>query len=128
MPRRSTEQVPEDLHLRLRARRAEIEDAVLTRVFAVSDPSEAFGFEYGEGLRAAVGTALDYGFVAIELGEDRSPPPHRRCSLKRGWQPAAMSASIRSFAATSPVTLSSLISWSRRRRKRASGPMFCNTC
>jgi PucR C-terminal helix-turn-helix domain/GGDEF-like domain len=59
---------------RLSARRAEIEQAVLTRVHAVSDPSEATDPEYVNGLRAAVAAAVAYALAAVELGEERSPP------------------------------------------------------
>jgi hypothetical protein len=75
MPRRSTEQARENLHARLCTRRPEIEEAVLTRVFAVAAPSEALDPEYAEGLRAAVCAALDYCLAAVELGEERSPQP-----------------------------------------------------
>lgn len=58
----------------LRARREDIEQVALARVYAVSDPSEAADPEYAEGLRAAVSAALDYGLAALERGERRSPP------------------------------------------------------
>jgi hypothetical protein len=74
MPQRSTEQA-HDFGARLRMRRPEIEDAILTRVVAVSDPSEPHDLEYAEGLRAAVCAAIDYALAAVELGERRSPPP-----------------------------------------------------
>jgi hypothetical protein len=54
----------------LHARRAEIEQATLTRVYAISDPTETADPEYVEGLRAAVASALDYGLAAIERGEE----------------------------------------------------------
>jgi hypothetical protein len=59
---------------RLKARRAELEQAALTRVYAIADPVEAADPGYAEGLRLAVSTALDYGFAALEHGEDRAPP------------------------------------------------------
>lgn len=62
-----------ELASRLRARRSEIEQAVLTRVYAISDPSEAMDPTYAEGLRSAVAAALDYGLDGIEAGERRSP-------------------------------------------------------
>jgi len=64
-----------ELHARLLERRPEIEQAAVARVYGVSDPTETFGPEYVEGLRAAVSAALDHGFAAIEHGEERSPPP-----------------------------------------------------
>lgn len=65
------------LLVRLQARRAEIEQAALTRVHAISTSSEVTDPAYADGLRAAVSTALDYGFAAIEQGERRAPsfPP-----------------------------------------------------
>jgi PucR-like helix-turn-helix protein/diguanylate cyclase with GGDEF domain len=64
----------EELSRRLRARKPEIEAAILARVYSVADPSETNDSAYVQGLRAAVGTAIDYGFVAIERGEEQAPP------------------------------------------------------
>jgi PucR C-terminal helix-turn-helix domain/GGDEF-like domain len=65
----------EDLHTRLSARWPEIEEAVLTRVFTVEDPSESLAdAEYMEGLKEAVKASLGYGLAAVKLGEERSPP------------------------------------------------------
>jgi hypothetical protein len=63
-----------EVRARLEARRPEIEQAVLARVFAVPESSEALDPEYLEGLSAAVSTALDYGIAAIEHDEESSPP------------------------------------------------------
>ena len=60
---------------RLRERRGEIGQAVLTRIYGVSDPTEAAQPEYVEGLRAAVPTALDYGLAAIERVDGTLPVP-----------------------------------------------------
>ncbi len=57
---------------RLHDRRSEIERAILTRVYAVSDPGEIADSEYTDGLRAAVSAAIDYGLIVIERGGDRS--------------------------------------------------------
>jgi hypothetical protein len=76
-PRLQTiEQARAKVALRLEARREEIEAAVMTRVYAVADPSD-LDPTYAEGLKAAVTAAVDYGLLAIELGEERSssPPP-----------------------------------------------------
>lgn len=62
-----------ELTSRLRARRAEIEQGVLTRVYAISDPTEAVDPTYAEALRAAVAAAIDFGLAGIEAGE-RDPP------------------------------------------------------
>jgi hypothetical protein len=59
---------------RLQARRPEIEQAILARAYAVSDPALADDPAYVQGLRVAVSAALGYGFSAIERGERRSGP------------------------------------------------------
>jgi hypothetical protein len=65
------------LAARLEARRPEIEDAVLARVYAVAGPAGIADTEYADGLRAAVAEALTYGLATVESGEERlpSPPP-----------------------------------------------------
>lgn len=61
------------LHARLLARRDEIEQAALTRIYAISDPTEAGDPTYLEGLRSALTAAFDYGFAGIASSE-RNPP------------------------------------------------------
>lgn len=68
------EEIRTDLVGRLRARREEIEQATLTRVYALAEPVESGDAEYLHGLRAAVATALDYGILALQRGEERAPP------------------------------------------------------
>jgi PucR C-terminal helix-turn-helix domain/GGDEF-like domain len=63
-----------ELHERLLARKPDIEQAILTRVYAVSDPGDVADPTYQEGLRAAVGAAIDYGIAGIQCSE-RNPPP-----------------------------------------------------
>jgi diguanylate cyclase with GGDEF domain/PucR-like helix-turn-helix protein len=82
---------------RLSERREEIELAVLTRVYGVSDPGEAADLEYVEGLRAAVSAAIDYGLEGVEGGE-RHPPP----------VPAALLAQAR-IAARNGVSLDTVL-------------------
>ena len=62
---------------RLRARRPELEQAVLTRVYSISDPTDVSDPTYAEGLRATVAAALDYGLDGLERGERSAPdvPP-----------------------------------------------------
>jgi PucR-like helix-turn-helix protein/diguanylate cyclase with GGDEF domain len=72
-PRRSPDRVRAELAMRLEARRPEIEETILTRLYAVSDPSGSDP-EYLQGLRAAVTAGLDIGLLAIERGEERSGP------------------------------------------------------
>jgi hypothetical protein len=71
----SFEQARAELSARLTVRRAEIEQAILDRVFAVADAGELQEPAYLEGLRAAVGAAIDFGLEAIERGEERAAPP-----------------------------------------------------
>lgn len=62
---------------RLRERRDEIEQALLTRVYAISHPIEVGDREYALGLRAAVTAALDYALESLGAGERHRPrlPP-----------------------------------------------------
>jgi hypothetical protein len=60
---------------RLAARQEEIEEAVLTRILAVSDANESQDPEYVQGLRAASAVAVRYALAVIEAGEDRTPKP-----------------------------------------------------
>lgn len=69
----SGERVRAELAERLRARRAEVEQAVLTRVNAISDLGEADDPSYADGLRTAVVCGLDHSFAAIEQGDGRPP-------------------------------------------------------
>lgn len=70
----SLERTRTDLHARLQCRRAEIEEAAFTRVYAVSAPPRGVDPDYVQGLRAAVASAIDYGLTAVELGVERLPP------------------------------------------------------
>jgi hypothetical protein len=63
-----------ELVARLRARSAEIEDAIFARVRALSEPAGKEDPEYVAGLRAAVSRVLDYGLTNIERGDDWSEP------------------------------------------------------
>lgn len=51
---------------RIRARRDEIEQAALARVYAISDPAEVEDPDYVAGLREAVSSGLAYALVALE--------------------------------------------------------------
>jgi PucR C-terminal helix-turn-helix domain/GGDEF-like domain len=73
MGRRGAEHARVELAERLRARRAEIEQATLTRIYAISDPTEMADAAYAVGLREAVSAALDYGLGAIQHGERQAP-------------------------------------------------------
>lgn len=61
---------------RLRDRQGEIEETILTRIYAVSDPTATCDPEYVASLREAVGEAVVYGFSALPGDEEpgRRPP------------------------------------------------------
>jgi DNA-binding PucR family transcriptional regulator len=59
---------------RLRERLPEIEQDALTRIYAVSGPSESADPEYVDGLRAALAAALEYGLAAVEFADEQRPP------------------------------------------------------
>jgi hypothetical protein len=65
------ERARSELSAALSARYAEIEQAALARVRAVSDPSEIANPEYVEGLHLAVTGALEYGIASLERSEER---------------------------------------------------------
>ena len=71
---KSFDRLRADVAERLSRRRAEIEEAILARVHAVSTASAAEDAEYREGLRAAVAAAVDYGLLALERGDERCGP------------------------------------------------------
>jgi DNA-binding transcriptional ArsR family regulator len=73
-----------DLTARLRERRDEIEQAMLARVHAVSDPSEVEDPEYAIGLKEAVAAALDYSVAGIENEDpEHAPVPDRLLAQAR---------------------------------------------
>lgn len=69
-----SEDIRTNLVARLQARRLEIEQATLTRIYAISNLTEAAEPEYLDGLRAAVSAALEYGLASLGQGERRPPP------------------------------------------------------
>jgi polyhydroxyalkanoate synthesis regulator phasin len=66
----SLHEIRADLVARLRARSAEIEDAIFNRVRALAEPAESEDAEYRAGLRATVAESVDYALISIERGED----------------------------------------------------------
>jgi hypothetical protein len=68
------EEIRGGLVARLRERLPEIEQATITRVHAISDRAEAKDPVYLEGLRSAVGAAINYALEALGSNEDRPPP------------------------------------------------------
>jgi hypothetical protein len=71
--RDSISEIRKALGARLRGRRREIEQAIETRFYAVTDPREATDPEYAGDLRAAVSAAMEYGLAGIERGEEYGP-------------------------------------------------------
>lgn len=71
---RTLAEIRAEVVARLRARRPEIDQVILTRVRdGVSDPAAMSGdAEYVEGLRVAVVAAVDYALSGIEAGEGSS--------------------------------------------------------
>jgi hypothetical protein len=74
MPPPQSSNDPAALEARLRARQPELERSVMTRIFAISDPSRAPDPSYVDGLRVALAAAVDYGLAAIAETE-REPRP-----------------------------------------------------
>lgn len=82
----SVESVRAGLAERLRARRAELEEAIFARFRDVGfDPAVGEDAEYVAGARAAVAEAVDYGLMAIEHGEEwfGSIPPAAVAQARR---------------------------------------------
>lgn len=72
--RESQAQARSELVARLRARQPEIEQTILSRVYAVSDPAEVGDPAYIGGLREAVVAALAYAIQALENVVERLAP------------------------------------------------------
>jgi hypothetical protein len=62
---------------RLRGRLPEVEAAIATRVYAISDPREVSDPTYLHSLNGAITAAIDYAVAVVEVGERRAPglPP-----------------------------------------------------
>lgn len=72
--RTSVTEARAELAQRLLTLRPELEQAVTSRVYAISDPSEVADPAYVEGLLKSLPVALDYALGALEVGEDRAAP------------------------------------------------------
>jgi hypothetical protein len=70
---RSGEEARTVVAARLRERLPEIQAAVTTRVYAISDPHQVADPAYVEGLKAALVAAVEYRLEVLELGERRAP-------------------------------------------------------
>jgi hypothetical protein len=73
-PSQSLDRVRAEVADRLEARLPEIGEAILCRLYAISDSTDAQNAEYREGLRAAMSAAIEYALAAIERGQERSGP------------------------------------------------------
>jgi hypothetical protein len=65
------------LAARLHERLPEIQAAIATRVYAISDPRDVSDPAYLQGLNAALAAAVDHRLAVLEVGERRAPavPP-----------------------------------------------------
>lgn len=67
--RHSVEQARSLLAERLRGRLPELQSAIGTRVYAISDPRDVTDPAYVEGLNAALAAAVEYRLEVLEVGE-----------------------------------------------------------
>jgi hypothetical protein len=74
---RSLDEACAALAARLRERLPEIQAAIATRVYAISDPREVADPAYLQGLNAALAAAVELRLAVLELGERHAPavPP-----------------------------------------------------
>jgi hypothetical protein len=87
---------------RLRARRSELEDAIVTRVRAMSDPVGDRDAEYVAGLHAAVTAAVELSFTVIEQGEEWSgllPPATALQARRAARHGVSLDTVLRRYAA-----------------------------
>ena len=62
------------LAARLRERLAEIQGAIATRVYSISDPRNVADPSYLQGLNGALAAAIEYRLAVLEAGERAAPP------------------------------------------------------
>jgi hypothetical protein len=74
---RSIDEACSALASRLRERLPEIQAAIATRVYAISDPHDVADPAYLQGLNAALAAAIDYRLAVLEASERHAPsvPP-----------------------------------------------------
>ena len=72
-PIRSLDEARSALATRLRERLPEIQAAIATRVYAISDPHDVADPAYVQGLNAALAAAIDHRLAVLELGERQAP-------------------------------------------------------
>jgi hypothetical protein len=87
---------------RLRTRREEIQEAVIHRALSVAPPSGTEAPGYVEALRAAIPSAVDYAFGAIEVGEEwvgPTPPPISDQAVASARSKVGLEVVVRRYAA-----------------------------
>jgi hypothetical protein len=70
---RSFAEARSTLAARLRERLPEIQAAIATRIFAISDPHDVADPAYLQGLNSALAAAIDHRLAVLEAGERRAP-------------------------------------------------------
>lgn len=61
------------LVVRLRERLPQLQEAIGTRIYSISDPHEVADGGYLDGLNAALAAAVDFRLAVLEVGERRAP-------------------------------------------------------
>jgi hypothetical protein len=90
VPAGSITAVRSELGARLRERLDELQGAVATRIYSISDPHDVSDPAYLEGLNAALAAAVEYRLAVLEAGERHAPavPPvllaHARLDARDG--------------------------------------------
>jgi hypothetical protein len=77
-PTATTANGPEEVRVRLDARREELQQTILIRVRSLADPGPTMDPAYLDGLRDAVTAAIDFGLEAVQRAEVPAlglPPP-----------------------------------------------------
>jgi len=70
----SATEVRTALAARLRERLSELQGAVATRVYSISDPRDVADPSYLQGLNGALAAAIEYRLAVLESGERQAPP------------------------------------------------------
>jgi hypothetical protein len=70
----SATEVRTTLAARLRERLSELQGAVATRVYSISDPRDVADPSYLQGLNGALAAAIEYRLAVLEAGERQAPP------------------------------------------------------
>jgi hypothetical protein len=101
----------------LAERRAEIEEAITKRAFAVAEPTGAETPGYVEGLRAAISAAFDHALAAVEEGVERAgaiPPAILAQARSAARSRVGLEVVLRRYAAGYSVLVDFLLAEIRR--------------